>query len=243
MTWRAWFVAVCLVCTSVFADETLRVQVADPFLELHTGPGRGYPLFHVAERGEWVEILKRRTDWFKIRTADGKEGWVPHAQLVRTMTEAGAPPPIRDPTDEDYRARRWEFGFSLGDIEGDRLTLVRGGYRLTENVTAELSYGEISGDFASGKGYYASIRIEPFHDWRLSPFFVLGAGRFESSPRATLVNRVRTEADLANAGVGVNYYLTHRFMLRADYKAHAIFVDANRIEEFKEASLGVAFFF
>ena len=47
------------------------VSVADPYLEMHTGPGRGYPVFHVVDRGEDVAILLRRTDWFKIRAADG----------------------------------------------------------------------------------------------------------------------------------------------------------------------------
>ena len=64
-------------------DHYDHVQVVDPYLELHTGPGRGYPVTQVVERGEWVEILKRRTDWFKIRTSQGKEGWAARAPDVR----------------------------------------------------------------------------------------------------------------------------------------------------------------
>ena len=26
------------------------------------------PIFYVAERGEQIELLKRRTEWFKVRT-------------------------------------------------------------------------------------------------------------------------------------------------------------------------------
>src|SRR5690242_13048031 len=40
-----------------------RLQVAEPYLELRTGPGRGYPVFFVAARGEWIEIEMRHTDW------------------------------------------------------------------------------------------------------------------------------------------------------------------------------------
>ena len=32
-------------------------MVNDPYIELHTGPGRGYPIFHVTERGERIIIL------------------------------------------------------------------------------------------------------------------------------------------------------------------------------------------
>ena len=52
------------------------VTVADPFLELRTGPGRGYPVVHVVERGETVRVDARRTDWFQVVDAGGREGWV-----------------------------------------------------------------------------------------------------------------------------------------------------------------------
>ena len=34
------------------ANDGVHVQVAEPYLELHTGPGRGYPVTQVIERGE-----------------------------------------------------------------------------------------------------------------------------------------------------------------------------------------------
>ena len=43
-------------------DEGRKILIADPFIELHSGPGRGYPIFHVVERGREVFIVKRRTD-------------------------------------------------------------------------------------------------------------------------------------------------------------------------------------
>ena len=41
-----------LAAPSHAADEYRTVTVADPYLEMRTGPGRGYPIFHVIERGE-----------------------------------------------------------------------------------------------------------------------------------------------------------------------------------------------
>ena len=62
---------------------TERVQVATPYIELRTGPGRGYPVFHVAERRQWVVIELRRTDWYRVRVegarnaaGDAVIGWV-----------------------------------------------------------------------------------------------------------------------------------------------------------------------
>ncbi len=69
-------------------DQYFQVQVAEPYLELSTGPGRGYPVFHVVDRGELVEVLKRKTDWFKVRTGKGKEGWVRREDMELTLTAA-----------------------------------------------------------------------------------------------------------------------------------------------------------
>ena len=38
------------------ADEPERLKVADPYLELHTGPGRGFPVFFVVQREDWVVV-------------------------------------------------------------------------------------------------------------------------------------------------------------------------------------------
>ena len=97
------------VTAAWWKDENYqRVQVADPYIELHTAPGRGYPIFHVVERGQSVEILKRKTDWFKVRTPRGKEGWVDRAQIERTLTEGGAEKTFRDVLAEDFLSRRCE---------------------------------------------------------------------------------------------------------------------------------------
>ncbi|HHH47424.1 MAG TPA: hypothetical protein ENK51_00830, partial [Gammaproteobacteria bacterium] len=44
-------------------EEYALLQVAEPFIELHTGPGVGYPVFHVVDRAGFIEVLKRKTDW------------------------------------------------------------------------------------------------------------------------------------------------------------------------------------
>ena len=72
------------------ADRAL--QVTDPYIEMRTGPGRGYPVFFVAGAQEWIEIELRNTDWYRVRTDSGKDGWVQRLQLETTLTAAGGKP-------------------------------------------------------------------------------------------------------------------------------------------------------
>ena len=68
-----------------------RVTIAEPFIEMHTGPSAGYPIFHVVDRGDEVSILHRKTNWFKVETSDGKTGWVSRDQMRRTLQPSGEP--------------------------------------------------------------------------------------------------------------------------------------------------------
>lgn len=232
-----------LAASPAWSKEYVRAQVVEPYLELHTGPGGGYPVTHVIERGEQIEILLRKTEWFKVRSSDGKEGWVARKRMENTLTEAGVPMRFRDVKMEDYRSRRFEVGFSGGMLEGDPFLMVNAAYRFNENLTLGATVGQASGDFSSSFLYYGSVLSEPFPDWRLSPFFSLGLGRFRNTPNAALVSALETESNMANAAVGVRYYLTRRFVLRGDYRRHVAFVDQDRINEYNEISMGIALFF
>ena len=47
----------------------VQVVVQDPYIDLHTGPGRGFPVTQVVDRGATIELLRQRTDWIKVRDA------------------------------------------------------------------------------------------------------------------------------------------------------------------------------
>jgi uncharacterized protein YraI len=115
--------ALCLACAAYApvhaADEkpapkTEQLQVTEPFLEMHTGPGRGYPVFFVVERSQWVTIELRHTDWYRVRAEGGQVGWVQRAQLESTLTAAGGTKSFRDLLVDDYLRRKLEFSGSWG---------------------------------------------------------------------------------------------------------------------------------
>ncbi len=224
-------------------EETQDVQIEDPYIEIHTGPGRGYPVFHVVERGLWIEILKRKTDWFLIKTEQGKKGWVARAQLERTLTTGGVRKGFRDVLLDDFLQRRVEAGFAGGLFDGEPSVSARVGYRLTKNLMLEAAVMKASGKYSSSTLYYTNIVSMPFPGWRIAPFMILGIGRFHNAPDPTLVDDQETDSTTPIAGAGVRGYLTRNFVLRFDFRNYLALIDDNQDEDFKEYSLGLSFFF
>lgn len=225
------------------APATERLRVVDPYLELHTGPGRGYPVFFVVAREGWVEIELRHTDWYKVRSAEGKIGWVHRRQLARTLTEAGGGKTFRDIAVDDYLARRVEFGAGWGRFKSEPMIKVWTAYRLTETLNAEATVGQVQGVFSGTDFWHVNLGAEPWGDKRFSPYFSVGFGKFRNIPNPSLVSATPTDAKLANASMGVRYYLNDRFVLRADYSIYTAFVADTRSTEYRAISAGLSFFF
>jgi uncharacterized protein YgiM (DUF1202 family) len=224
-------------------DPAELVQVADPYLELHTAPGRGYPVFHVAGRGDWVEILSRHTDWFKVRLSNGKVGWVERAQIETTLTQSGAQKTFRDVLLDDYLRRRVEMGMAWGRFKNEPMLKLWTGYRLSETLSAEATVGQVQGVFAGTDFWHIGVNAEPWSDKRLSPFLGVGLGKFKNIPNTSLVSSITTNAKLAHAVAGVRWHLSDRFVVRADYSLYTAFVTDTRASEYRAITAGISFFF
>jgi hypothetical protein len=231
------------VASLAHAQTTERVTVADPFLEMHTGPGRGYPVHHVATRGEAVTIELRSTDWYRVRTANDKVGWVHRRQLATTLTEAGVAKAFRDTLVDDYLARRVQLGAAYGRFAGEPMMKLWGSWRLSDTLSVEGSVAQVQGVFSGSDFWHLNLMAEPWSDQRLSPFVGIGVGRFANVPNLTLVGATDTDANLANATLGVRWYITDRFVLRADWTLYTAFVSDQRSQEFRAATAGLSFFF
>jgi uncharacterized protein YgiM (DUF1202 family) len=225
------------------ADDTLTVYVEDPFIELHTGPGRGYPIFFVAERGEQIDVLKRRTDWFKVRAPRGEEGWVNQSQLSRTFDLNGSPTDVPAYTLEDYANRRWEVGALYGDFGGANVVSAFGAYTFTPNLSVELWLSEVLGRFSNSQLVNANIVHTLFPERRFSPLFTLGTGVINTEPKGTIVATEDRQNNVVHVGIGLRTYLTRRLLFRAEYKSYVVFTTRDDNEEVSEWKAGFSFFF
>src|SRR5271154_3290504 len=93
-------------------DSYVELVVTQPFLEMHSGPGRGFPVVYVVGRDEIVTVLYSRTDWFKVRAPRGQEGWARRSDLALTKLAPGDPAPI--PPYPEFSTHRWEIGAGYG---------------------------------------------------------------------------------------------------------------------------------
>lgn len=242
---RSIFIVVLIFCLAgpTYGKGGRTVVIADPFIELHSGPGKGYPIFHVADRGEQITVNKRRTDWFKIRTQNGKKGWVHVGQLTRTLDLDGEQTEIEMPGRGEYLRRNTEVGFQIGDFDGANAISVYTAYLFSENLSAELWGTHLSGSFSSGWMANVNLVHQPYPEWFLSPYFALGTGIVHIEPKATLVQtETRTDQE-AHVGFGLRTYLNERFMIRAEYRSYVVFTKRDSNEEVDEWKAGFAFFF
>ncbi len=234
-----FFIAAAGFCAKRYQE----VVVADPFIELHTGPGRGYPIFYVIDRGENIELLKRKTDWFKVRGENGTEGWVAREQMELTLTPEGEKTDFSGATFGDYADSRWELGALYGDFGGANVVAGYGAFSLSPNLSVELWLSQVLGRFSNS--YMANLNLTHlfFPEWRISPYFTLGTGAIHTEPKATLVATEDRTDQVGHVGLGARTYITRRFVMRMEYKSYVVFTSRDDNEEIEEWKAGFSFFF
>jgi hypothetical protein len=229
------------------ADVDL-LTVAEPYLQLHTGAGRGYPVFFVVSRGQTVRVLLRSTDWYQVKLEPAPQageiiGWVHRRQLETTLTAAGSTKTFRDLALDDYLGRRLYMGGAVGRFNGAPMLKLAAGYKLSDTLSLQGDTGQVQGRFSGTNFWHIGIQSEPWSDQRFSPFFGIALGKFKNLPNQTLVGALPTDAKLAQAVLGARYYWSDRFVLHADWSIYTANVSDQRSTEYRAATAGVAFFF
>jgi hypothetical protein len=217
------------------AREYLQVFVTSPYLEMHTGPGRGYPVFHVVDRDLSVDVLARYTEWFKVRTEQNVVGWVAEADMLHTVLADGSPFTFNRGDRAGFTSHRFEMGGFAGKYGGATLISAYGSLSFNSQLAAEVSVGQFLGNASNGVVADIGLTHVFMPEWRWSVV--------HTEPKATLVQPLNRTEQTAYVGGGVRYYLTRRFFLRAEYKNHVVFTKLNSNEVVDEWKLGFAFFF
>lgn len=224
-------------------DPLLEVSVLDPFAPLRTGPSRGYPIFHVVEKGDKITVIKRRTDWYKVKTQNGKYGWVKQSSLENTLAPDGHHLSFSVPDWENYIDRRWEMGVMAGNFSSAKSFTSYIGYHFTRHIAAEANFTQSFGRVSSAKLGSINLTHQTFPDLRVSPFVTLGTGILSVSPRSSLVQVEDREDTILTVGGGVMIYITRRLLLRLEYDNHTVLTTRENNDEVDEWKAGFSVFF
>ena len=89
----------------------------------------------------------------------------------------------------------------------------------------------------------ANVVHETWPEWRISPFFTMGAGVIHTEPKPTIIQGEDRTDQIGHVGGGFRIYVSRRFVLRAEYKSYVVFTSRDENEEVEEWKAGFAFFF
>ncbi|WP_413663674.1 outer membrane beta-barrel protein [Microbulbifer sp. CNSA002] len=219
-------------------EDAEPVTVGNAFINIYRGPGRGYPIFYVAEYGEQIWLLKRRTDWVKVLTSRNKSGWVKVDDLREIYGENGEIVRVPLPDFSDVDDGYFYLGLNYGDFAGAESLGVSLGYQFTANLATEIRATQAVGSYSDSQVYQVAMVHQPFPRWKISPYFVLGAGINVTSPNATIVATEDRQDTTMLAGVGLRTYLSRRFAIRAEYTNHYLLTTQENNQEIVEWKLG-----
>jgi len=232
-----------LLATNAHAWAHRELVVADPYIEMHTGPGIGFPVFFVVGRGDKVTVLTQRTDWYLVREYQGREGWVTEQQLAKTLELTGKLVNLDIPTLENLSKHRFQGAVMFGDFGGASLTSLSTSYGFSDHLSLELSGGQAPGNIYDVDIVALSLTHTVLPARRISPYIQLGTGQIHISVHTTQAQEVNNTNQFSFVGAGVRVYLTRRFIARAEYDANYIYTKRNQNEDAREWKAGFAFFF
>ena len=219
-------------------NEKLTLSIVEPFLDFHTGPGKNYPVFYIAQYGESIEVQKRRNDWFKVTLEVSgdriKTGWVHRNAIGLTIRSNRFPQLIADnkansseknivlAKDDPLLTTLFNpnlyFGFNYGQRASADVVGVHIGKQITDSFNIELQVDEFLGATAQGQTWAGILTFSPFPAWHLSPFTEIGAGSIHSKARGTNSQQNAGSNKFLQSGFGLQLRLSDRYRLRLEYR-------------------------
>lgn len=217
------------------------LAVTEAFLDIHTGPGAGYPKFYIAEHNEFIYISKYQSDWYQVelRNAAGQasvKGWMP-AAIINPALAAELPE-----QNSLNKRSKWFVGTAGGAFAGETMIQGKLGYFFSEKIWAEFAVSEVLENLSSSRLYQINLLHQPLGQQTLSPFFGIGFGYFENTPFQTTINQQDSESAFMNVDLGIHWYLSEGFILRGDFKNYVIALSDDNFDSHQEYSAGFTVF-
>ncbi|MER2493683.1 SH3 domain-containing protein [Catenovulum sediminis] len=223
-------------------NESIQLIVEVPFVEMHSGPNIAYPVIYVAERGEVLTVVRKRTSWLKVSDKRGNQGWI-HQDALRLLTQKERRIQLAEYSFEDYQNRNWETGVMFGQLNKAEYFNWYIAYMFDPVLSTEFSAGKVLGQSSDSTVYDLILLAQPFPQWTVTPFLGVGAGVIETKPHSVLAQAQDRNNTLLTTNVGLKYHVTRNFIIRAEYKFSLVLTKRNSNEELDTWKLGISAFF
>lgn len=224
------------------AAEGTQVTVGSALIDLHTGPGRGYPIKLSAVKGESLQLLKTRGNWVLVEFRQ-QQLWMNDAELSHLRRLNGEPYQTDDSGQAAYDQRSMDFTAFVGDLNGASFYQFEYSYRFSNVVSMGVSAGQANGANADTRIVEAHLYLDPFPTWYISPYMGIGGGMNRTTPRTILVQTDDRTDPIASVEIGARYYLARNFVARAAYHRGVLATSRNENDEITTWKLGFSVFF
>lgn len=209
------------------SPSVMQVEIIDPYVEMRSGPGRGYPVFNVVEQGEIVTVLKRKPDWYQIESKNKNTGWTNAVQMSRTLKTSGIPVKLPSIGYGQYLKNSWRVGFTSGqffsgELSGAETFSVTAAYRAMSWLGVEGFSGKLFSTEVSGNYYGLNLIMEPYPQWSFVPYVAVGLGTLSLKSQPKLAPLGLDDSRFENIGLGVSYYLGSNFVFRGEYRWYSV---------------------
>ena len=221
--------------------NALLIEVA--FVELHSGPGIGYPVLYVVEKGEYLTVQVQRTSWLKVTDKRGNTGWLHQDDLLGLTTAQGEKLTSAEISWHDFQSRDYEAGVMYGDFEGAHFYNAQFAYLFTTVFSGEISVGKALGTISDSDLYEVMFISQPMPELFISPYIGIGGGVIKTKPHSVLADSEKRQDTLMSAAFGLKYHLARNFLLRAEYRYSLVLTDRDDNEEIQVWKLGFSVFF
>jgi len=237
-------IGLALVSSSTIAKPRFQVEVTEPYLNLRTGPGRFYPIFYVAERGQSLTVIKRKAFWYKVRmTGIGQReivGWAYRDDLGKTQVADLGTVTAEHPRMNHAYEPRFRAGFFLGDLnEADSISGFLA-FQATPLIDTELHAGKWVGGTEEGWFVNGQLVHVPFRKWWIKPFLSVGYGHLEREARGTNILQLDNSDNFLLSGSGLQVRISSQFQLRLEYRHFNTLTSRNDNSELEQWQVGLS---
>jgi len=186
--------------------QALSVQTSDVYMQVHSGPGRHYPVFKSLSRGESVELIKQKAGWVKLQLKNGQFGWVPYQSLWQSRIGPAYEKSLLDYARENEK-KHFSMGASMGWLNGDPMRGLLFQYPISTKLTTNVGWNSASSLFATNTMVSLNAEYDVLRYKRFQPMLLVGVGQFSSAAKTSVIGHDSISTSALRVGAGARLSL------------------------------------